>query len=139
MPSTYTTVVARQGDSSPFPAEFLLAALHQLGRRELTFTQLVAMHYVADHGQPTVGEVAAAIGRSRAATSRLVDDLVRAGLATRAESKDDRRVRRVQLTRVAKDFLAGLQKGHREAAHGPARRRRSAPSNSRRPDTVSGR
>lgn len=113
--------MARQGDSSPFQAEFLLAALHQLGRRELTFTQLVAMHYVADRGEPTVGEVATAIGRSRAATSRLVDDLVRAGFATREESNDDRRVRRVRLTRVARDFLGGLQKGHREAAHGRVR------------------
>lgn len=111
----------RQGESFRFPAEFLLAALHQLGRRELTFTQLVAMHYVADHEEPTVGEVATAIGRSRAATSRLVDDLVRAGLAMREESDDDRRVRRVRLTRVAKDFLGGLQRGHREAAHGRRR------------------
>lgn len=116
--------MSRQGESSRFAAEFLLAALHQLGRRELTFTQLVAMHYVADRGEPTVGEVAAAIGRSRAATSRLVDDLVRAGLATREESNDDRRIRRVRLTRVARDFLGGLQKGHREAAHSRAQRRR---------------
>ncbi|HKY92849.1 MAG TPA: helix-turn-helix domain-containing protein [Nevskiaceae bacterium] len=97
---------------SAFSGEFLLAALHQLGRRELTFTQLVAMHFVADRGTPTVGEVAAAIGRSQAATSRLLEDLVRAGLAVREESKDDRRIRRVRLTRVARDFLDGLQKGH---------------------------
>jgi DNA-binding MarR family transcriptional regulator len=113
--------VARQREASPFPAEFLLAALHQLGRRELTFTQLVAMHYVADREEATVGEVAAAIGRSRAATSRLLDALVRAGLATREESYDDRRMRRVRLTRVANDFLGGLQRGHRRAARGHAR------------------
>ena len=116
--------MARQSESSRFSADFLLAALHQLGRRELTFTQLVAMHYVADRGESTVGEVAAAIGRSRAATSRLVDDLVRAGLATREGSDDDRRIRRVRLTRVAKEFLTGLQKGHREAPHGRAQRHR---------------
>jgi len=114
--------VGRQGESSPFSAEFLLTALHQLGRRELTFTQLVAMHYVAERGETTIGEVAAAIGRSRAATSRLVDDLVRAGLVAREKASDDGRVRRVRLTRIARDFLAGLQKGHREAGHAGARR-----------------
>jgi DNA-binding MarR family transcriptional regulator len=101
---------------SPFPAEFLLGALRQLGRRELTFTQLVAMDYIVRRSEPTIREVAEAIDRSPAATSRLIDDLVRAGLVARISSEDDRRVKHVHLTTAAKDFLASLHKAHHERA-----------------------
>jgi len=93
-----------------------LGALRQLGRRELTFTQLVAMDYIVRRGAPTIREVAEAIDRSPAATSRLIDDLVRAGLVVRQSSADDRRVKHVHLTTAAKDFLASLHKAHHERA-----------------------
>jgi len=101
---------------SPFPAEFLLGALRQLGRRELTFTQLVAMDYIVRRGEPTIREVAEAIDRCPAATSRLIDDLVRGGLVARQSSEDDRRVKHVHLTTAAKDFLASLHKAHHDRA-----------------------
>jgi DNA-binding MarR family transcriptional regulator len=93
-----------------------VGALRQLGRQELTFTQLVAMDYIVRRGGPTIREVAEAIDRSPAATSRLIDDLVRAGLVARQSAEDDRRVKRVRLTTAAKDFLATLHKAHHERA-----------------------
>ena len=93
-----------------------MGALRQLGRRELTFTQLVAMDYIVRRGGPTIREVAEAIDRSPAATSRLIDDLVRTGLVARQSSKDDRRVKHVHLTSAAKDFLDTLHKAHHERA-----------------------
>ncbi|MDP4508391.1 MarR family winged helix-turn-helix transcriptional regulator [Nonomuraea turcica] len=45
---------------------------------------------------PTVKELAALIGRSVSWTSRLVDSLVRRGLAERHEDETDRRVRRIR-------------------------------------------
>jgi DNA-binding MarR family transcriptional regulator len=93
-----------------------VGALRQLGRRELTFTQLVAMDYIVRRGGPTIREVAEAIDRSPAATSRLIDDLVRAGLVARQSAEDDRRVKRVRLTTAANDFLATLHKAYHERA-----------------------
>jgi len=108
--------VPRHERRAPYSPDFLLSALRQLGRRELTFTQLVAMHYLAEHPGAPIGDVATAIDRSRPATGRLIEDLVRAGLAVREEAADDRRVKRVRLTAKARTFLAGLRRGHSEDA-----------------------
>jgi DNA-binding MarR family transcriptional regulator len=80
----------------------------------LTFTQLAAIDHLARGGEPTIAEIADAIDRSRAATSRLIDDLVRAGLVARRSSEQDRRVKRVRLTATAKDLLTGLHKAHHD-------------------------
>ncbi|MEV0584560.1 MarR family transcriptional regulator [Nonomuraea sp. NPDC050310] len=54
---------------------------------------------VLDRGEaPTVKELAATIGRSVSRTSRLVDGLVRRGLAERHEDPADRRARRIHLS-----------------------------------------
>lgn len=49
-------------------------------------------------GAPTVKELAALVGRSVSRTSRIVDGLVRRGLAERYEDEADRRVRRIRLS-----------------------------------------
>lgn len=99
---------------TPLHAELLFAALRQIGKRELSFTQLVALQYVAGRRDATVGEVARAIDRSPAATSRLVDGLVRDGLLSREPGKEDRRAKTLRLTAAAKDFLDGLHRAHHD-------------------------
>jgi DNA-binding MarR family transcriptional regulator len=57
------------------------------------------MLQVLDRGdEPTIKELAAVVRRSVSQTSRLVDQLVRRGLAERYEDAADRRVRRVRVT-----------------------------------------
>jgi DNA-binding MarR family transcriptional regulator len=109
----YTAAVDHDGET-PFTADSLVSALRGIERRDLTFTQFVAMHVIAGRGRPTIREVADAIDRSPAATSRLLDDLVRAGLVARASSYEDRRVKHVYVTAAAKDYLAALHKAHHD-------------------------
>ena len=109
----YTWSVDHDSDT-PFAPDALVGALRGLERRGLTFTQFVALHYIAGRGRATIGEVGGAIDRSRAATSRLIDDLVRAGLLVRQSSDEDRRVKRVRLTAAAKEFLAALHRAHHD-------------------------
>ncbi|NRQ36962.1 MarR family transcriptional regulator [Nonomuraea sp. NN258] len=49
-------------------------------------------------GEPTVKELAALVGRSVSRTSRIVDGLVRRGLAERYEDTLDRRMRRIRIS-----------------------------------------
>ncbi len=109
----YTPLVDHDSET-PFTADSLMSALQGLDRRDLTFTQFVAMHVIAGRGRPTIREVADAVDRSPAATSRLIEDLVRAGLVARASSAEDRREKRVYLTAAAKDYLAALHRAHHE-------------------------
>lgn len=109
----YTASVDHDSDT-PFNTDMLVGALRGLEKRELSFTQFVAMHYLAGRERAAIGEVADAIDRSRAATSRLIDDLVRAGLVVRELSEEDRRVKRVRLTAAAKGFLAALHRAHHD-------------------------
>lgn len=57
------------------------------------------MLQVLDRGdEPTVKELAAVMGRSVSRTSRIVDGLVRRGLAERHEDVADRRMRRIRIS-----------------------------------------
>ncbi|GHH67362.1 hypothetical protein GCM10017673_14240 [Streptosporangium violaceochromogenes] len=76
----------------------------------------IATLYVLDHpAAPTLRELAERLGRSVSATSRLVDQLVRRGLADRREDPGDRRVRRIALTGSGTNFLRGLERARAEA------------------------
>src|SRR5437867_612235 len=120
-----STVAAVDHDSeTPFTADSLLGALRGIERRDLTFTQFVALHFIAGRGRATVGEVGEALDRSAAATSRLIDGLVRAGLLVRQVSPDDRRAKTLRLTAAAKEFLSALHRAH----HDRPRRPHSHPS-----------
>lgn len=57
------------------------------------------MLQVLDRGdEPTVKELAAVMGRSVSRTRRIVDGLVRRGLAERHEDVADRRMRRIRIS-----------------------------------------
>jgi DNA-binding MarR family transcriptional regulator len=72
-----------------------LALMNEAG---LTMAQMVAL-YVLDHlGPQSVSAVASFLNLSPAATSHLVDRLVTAGFASRAEDQEDRRQKRIAIT-----------------------------------------
>jgi DNA-binding MarR family transcriptional regulator len=63
----------------------------------------------------TMGELAAALGMSNGWASRVVEELVRAGLAERSTDPMDRRVVHVALTAAASDFVASAYRWRGEA------------------------
>ena len=84
----------------------ILAALaRSLRDEELGVGQAAALHLIDHHGQTTVSALAAELALSMPTASRMVDELVRRGWATRAESAEDRRVRWVRLTDAGGDFV----------------------------------
>ena len=87
-----------------------LAALRQLADHDLTFTQLAAMIYLSESPGARVGEVAAVLGRSIAATGRLAAQLERVDLVKRTQSRADRRVTLLRLTPAGRRFVTRLHR-----------------------------
>ena len=90
--------------------DLFLAALRQLGDRDLTFTQLAAMVYLSASPDARVGEVAGALGRSLAATGRLAVQLERLGLVRRTPSRVDGRVTLLRLAPAGRRFVTRLHR-----------------------------
>lgn len=83
---------------------------------ELTFPQWRAILVVGeDPDGARVGEVAARVGVTLPATSRLLRRLERRGLTTLGTDSLDRRATRVRLTQVGHDIRSGIL-AHRRAA-----------------------
>ena len=83
---------------------------------ELSFSQLRAMFVLADcQEELAVHELAARLGSSMATSGRAVQALARAGMVTRREDDQDRRVKRVRLTEQGRALVAGFVHAHREA------------------------
>jgi DNA-binding MarR family transcriptional regulator len=82
---------------------------------DLTMSQLRAMFVLSccDHDL-ALGELAHEVGLSLAATGRLVDALVRAGLVSRREDGEDRRIKRLALTARGDDVMSRLAAARRE-------------------------
>jgi DNA-binding MarR family transcriptional regulator len=72
---------------------------HIVGELDLSMTQLKILHILDGSGRElTPSEVAQFVGLSPAATGRAVDAMARAGLVSRRDDEDDRRVKRLALT-----------------------------------------
>jgi DNA-binding MarR family transcriptional regulator len=82
---------------------------------ELTLSQLRALFELAlgDHDL-ALGELAAKVGLSVAATGRLVDGLVHHDLVSRREDSLDRRVKRLALTARGEDTMSRLAEARRQ-------------------------
>jgi DNA-binding MarR family transcriptional regulator len=105
--------------------------LEAVGALELSLTQIKLLHHLDEATQAlTLKQGAELVHVSLPAASRMVDDLVRRGFATRNEDTDDRRMKRVAITREGRavigrlnaarlsgleQFLAGLNAGERRA------------------------
>jgi DNA-binding MarR family transcriptional regulator len=88
-----------------------------VGELELSMTQLKILHILDGSEQElTPSELAQFVGLSPAATGRAVDTMARAGLVSRRDDEQDRRVKRLALTdeglaavsRITEARIAGL-------------------------------
>lgn len=78
---------------------------------ELTMSQMKGLRTLAYHGPATVSQVAEALRISLPTASQLVDRLVQAGLAERAEDAQDRRRILVRLSKKGQQLHDGLSPG----------------------------
>src|SRR5215213_8419121 len=77
--------------------EGFLDAVRLMGDEELSVAQFGALLLLEFEGERSVSQLAALLGRSLSATSRLLDGLVRRELAIRYEDPHDRRARRAAI------------------------------------------
>ncbi|MGE5581149.1 MAG: MarR family winged helix-turn-helix transcriptional regulator [Bacillota bacterium] len=88
----------------------LKPSLEGPAKEQLTEVQLSCIQFVAAHPDPSIGEIAAGLAISNAASAKLVDRLVKKKLLTREEDPKDRRVLQVKLTPKGKEFLKDIKK-----------------------------
>lgn len=80
-----------------------------IGTVELSLTQIKLLHHLeVMPGELTLKEASELVHVSMPAASRMVDDLVRRGLAQRREDDDDRRMKRVCLTDAGRTVIRDL-------------------------------
>jgi len=83
---------------------------------DLSFSQLRTMFVLVDcQEELAVHELAARLGSSMATAGRAVQALTRAGMVTRREDEQDRRVKRVRLAEQGRALVAGFVQAHRDA------------------------
>ncbi len=97
-PSATTSLPAHSMDGPPLSRGAIRASIQLFGRSGMT-----------------VSELAASLRMSVGWASRVVDELVRAGLAERTTDPMDRRVVHVALTRLAADFVGSAYRWRGEA------------------------
>jgi len=90
--------------------DMLVSTAQAFGNFDFSLVQVAALYMLDEEGEPTIKQVAEALGRSISATSRLLDQLVERGLIGRREDKQDRRARRVFLTEQGQTFCAHLSR-----------------------------
>ena len=93
----------------------LAAAFATLGDQELSLAKMAVLMLLDDIGEQSATALCAFTGRSPSAMSRLLDQLVRAGLADRREDPLDRRARWIALTEGGRTFLARFETHRAEA------------------------
>src|SRR5918998_2950321 len=74
----------------------------------LTLTQIKILMLLSRHGTVSGGELAGMLGVGAAALSGMVDRLVVQDLVTRTEDLQDRRVRRIGLTKAGNELIGGI-------------------------------
>jgi DNA-binding MarR family transcriptional regulator len=85
---------------------------------DLTITQLKGLIVLEVRKEVTVGAIAEALGVGRPSASILVEQLVQAKLATRAEDPADRRRSIVCLTDEGRELAARLHRGEEQSMAG---------------------
>ncbi len=74
----------------------------------LTLTQIKILMLLSRHGAVSGSELAGMLGVGAAALSGMVDRLVAQDLVARTEDLQDRRVRRIGLTRAGNELIGGI-------------------------------
>jgi len=101
-------------ESAPHRDAVRRAAARGAGGDELTARQMAAVVALARHPGITMSELAAALGVGRAATTELVERLVRKGVVRRARDADDRRAVRLDLAPGARALAEAMQAGWKD-------------------------
>lgn len=73
----------------------------RLPSEQLTLQQLRALHIIRQQSGMTMGDLAEALGITKASTNALTNRLVRDGWASRNQDKKDRRISRISLSKSA--------------------------------------
>ena len=87
-----------------------------LHKHELSYAAVVALMTLRDRGNQSMSDLSAEIGLSLAATSQLVDKLVKDGLVRRTPTEPDRRRKEVALAAKGHTFLERVVSAHSAAA-----------------------
>ena len=87
--------------------------LRQVAGTQLSFSHLKLLQLLSVARTQTIGELAAFLGVSHAAASKMVDKLVQRGFLTRAVRSNDRRSAHVSLTSRSQRLLAEYEKRRR--------------------------
>lgn len=84
---------------------------------DLTFSQIRTMLTLAQNPEPVpIHEIATSLGLSVATAGRNVDQLVRAGLVERHEDDQDRRIKRISISRSGGELIRAFKQGQRRSA-----------------------
>ena len=94
------------GQASVHIFQHLSRAMHEV---DLSFSQLMSMFRLLIYGPQSIADLAAGANLSHAAASRMVEKLVRDGLAHRSQDPDDRRQKLVRLSQKGEGHLKGLR------------------------------
>lgn len=92
-----------------------LLAVRAMDQFELSVAQMATLMLLEAEGGATVGSLAADLGRSLSAASRLIDQMVRRELIARHEDSLDRRIKRVTLTTRGRELIELVQRQRSEA------------------------
>jgi len=76
-----------------------------LREQQLSVAQMATLFLLSERSPQTLSEVAATVGLSTSAASRMVDGLVKSGLVVRREAPQDRRQRLLSLTRAGERLI----------------------------------
>ncbi|MGO9432810.1 MAG: MarR family winged helix-turn-helix transcriptional regulator [Terracidiphilus sp.] len=100
--------------SSAFTDVLQGGLLRQVAGSRLSFSQLKLLQLLSVAKTQTIGELAAFLGVSNAAASKMVEKLVQQGFLLRAVGENDRRAAHVSLTSRSRRLLADYDEKRRE-------------------------
>ena len=83
-------------------------SLAYINEHGLTLTQLMTLHVLKDQGPLAVCDISQALKLSLPATSHLVDRLFKNKLVARSEDQEDRRRKRISITKRGNDLVEHL-------------------------------
>jgi DNA-binding MarR family transcriptional regulator len=89
--------------------EMIRSTVKDSSEFDISLLQFLTLFLLITESEMTVKRVAALLGRSESATSRMLDQLVARGLVCRREGERDRRVKRVSLSENGRSFVAALE------------------------------
>jgi DNA-binding MarR family transcriptional regulator len=95
--------------------DFIFVVVRTFEDFDYSLPQMATLLLLDEEGELTIKQVAALLGRSVSATSRLLDQLVVRGMITRREDERDRRAKRVAVTSRGRALIATLEQRRADA------------------------